>query len=60
MLETNAAIPPAPPEFEQELSQLGSEPAERLVRVLRGLFHCIGDLNQRIGELEERLSKERP
>lgn len=49
-------MPPLPPVLEQELSTLGPDGADRLIGILRGLFHCIGDLNQRIAELEERLA----
>lgn len=48
-------IPPLPPLLEAELATLGAEGADRLLNVIRGLFHCIGDLNQRVAELEKRL-----
>ncbi|WP_338289985.1 hypothetical protein [Luteolibacter sp. LG18] len=49
-------LPPLSPVLEQELAALGAEGADRLLNVIRGLFHCIGDLNQRVAELEKRIA----
>jgi len=46
-------IPSLSPALESELAALGAEGAERMLNVIRGLFHCIGDLNQRVAELEK-------
>ena len=35
-----------------ELDSLGAERAERLCNILRGLFACMQDLNQRVAVLE--------
>ncbi|MGC4014055.1 MAG: hypothetical protein QM755_05980 [Luteolibacter sp.] len=48
-------VPPLPPVLETELAALGADGADRLLNVIRGLFHCIGDLNQRVAELEKRM-----
>jgi hypothetical protein len=39
-----------------ELDSLGAESAERLTNILRGLFSCMQDLNQRVAVLEGRCS----
>lgn len=36
-----------------ELETLSGEGAERLCNILRGMFTCMQDLNQRLGALEE-------
>jgi len=38
--------------IEEELKRLPAEQADRRLYLLRGLFQCIGELNQRVGDLE--------
>ena len=37
-----------------ELDSLGAERAEKLCNILRGLFACMQDLNQRVAVLERQ------
>jgi len=39
-----------------ELDSMSSESAERLSHILRGLFSCMQDLNQRLAVLERQYS----
>ncbi|MGC4012978.1 MAG: hypothetical protein QM755_00450 [Luteolibacter sp.] len=40
--------------LEKELLQLTPEQTDKLLGVLRGLFRCVGELNERLGDMEKR------
>lgn len=41
--------------LQSELHRLTPEQTEKLLEILRGLFGCVGELNQRLAEIERRL-----
>ena len=49
-----SADPTSPERLESDLACLSPEQVDKLLEILRGLFRCVGDLNQRLAELEER------
>lgn len=42
------------PELARELTHLSPEQSDKLLELMRGLFQCIGELNERLRQLEER------
>ncbi|MFD0893004.1 hypothetical protein KBB96_16410 [Luteolibacter ambystomatis] len=54
------APPPLPDQdprqpLEGELLRLTPDQTDKLLGILRGLFGCVGELNQRLAEIERRI-----